>query len=1043
MCLSLPVCAAAESVSVVEVSGVIFPDFSRILFQTTMTESFQAKLVGDQLVITFPDPIQLDFHSMLKTLSAQVTSASQEQGGRKVVIRLKNADVHLRKLRGANFFGVDLLPQKKTEAKEPEPTPQPEIKKPEVKKVEKKKPAEEKSKTKAKKKGPEPLKTAKKVPVVPVIASGAEPEMRTILEQSDEGALSMPVEATKLMTLPWEKLVSAAIYVRGDALWMVFDHYTQVPLTQLPPKYITGAKQISDRQSTILKLTLSPTGIKNVNGLWATREQNSWVLYYGNPPPQKPILITTPEDTGANEIKLVVRHTSEPFNMLDPEIGDTLFVVPVRDPGNRVFPGRRFVEFEILPTLQGVVLLRRSDDPSYKVTREGVEITSKQRLLTSPVVKRPIEPEKDAATKFPHSKVAGEIMETPKGELEKKTMYPFAHMTDPVHFMPTYYKLLAELQAEPEATRSQVRLKMAEHFFLNQYYAEALGLLRDIMIDDPEFAATAGIKPMIAGSLFMMERYDQAAEAFSHIIENKEMPEYAQEQKLWNWVSSRMVQQQNLVVLKKEEFDVAPALDTYLASYPFPLRRKLLLAYQEQLLNDSRTGIARKVSKEIRSLDPTADETEMLVFFEARALLIDGKNEPGLQQMQDIMNNAQNPRIRTMALIECTRMARQAGKMTLPEAIAALEKGRIEWRGDAVEFALLKQLGQYYIDNKQYTEGLRVWRELVTQFPGTSESLKVASDMAKVFATLFDTGGAAYQLPPLQALSAFFEFNELTPVGVQGDRISRLLADYLTSVDLLENAAAILTHQVRFRSQGEDRAKLALKLVDLHLANDRTDLAEGVLNVIANDKMPTALQPQYHLLRAEILLHKGNYPEALKMLEKDTSPAAADLKLAVYWHQQQWELAANILESELKNRSQKMDTLTHGEEERVLRLAIAYSKLRRFDDLKVLKQNFGKRLKDPKIGDNFDFVTDSLTPIDHTALESSLQLNEIQSFLEKYRKQDRPVAPPSTPVPTPAAEEKGATAGEEKKAPTAKKEAKEKPTGTSAAEEKEAPKAKE
>ena len=138
-----------------------------------------------------------------------------------------------------------------------------------------------------------------------------------------------------------------------------------------------------------------------------------------------------------------------------------------------------------------------------------------------------------------------------------------------------------------------------------------------------------------------------------------------------------------------------------------------------------------------------------------------------------------------------------------------------------------------------------------------------------------------------------------------------------------------------------------------------------------------------------------------------------------------------------------MDTLTHGEEERVLRLAIAYSKLRRFDDLKVLKQNFGKRLKDPKIGDNFDFVTDSLTPIDHTALESSLQLNEIQSFLEKYRKQDRPVAPPSTPVPTPAAEEKGATAGEEKKAPTAKKEAKEKPTGTSAAEEKEAPKAKE
>jgi hypothetical protein len=78
-------------------------------------------------------------------------------------------------------------------------------------------------------------------------------------------------------------------------------------------------------------------------------------------------------------------------------------------------------------------------------------------------------------------------------ELQKNTMYPFAHKTNDVEFMPTYYQYLKNIQEEPEVTRSQLHLKMAEHYFLNGFYAESLGLLREILIDDPEFVATAGI----------------------------------------------------------------------------------------------------------------------------------------------------------------------------------------------------------------------------------------------------------------------------------------------------------------------------------------------------------------------------------------------------------------------------------------------------------------------------------------------------------------------------------------------------------------------
>ena len=986
--LGMPVVAGAEAAPTVEVTGVIHSDFSRIIFHTILSGPFQPTLQGNLLQITLPNPINANFRSMLRTLNAEVASASLEKSGRKIIIRLKSANMHFRKVQGQNFFGVDLVKQDKAETKTvpPQKVAPPAVKKPKVTKppVEKKK---EKPKTKAKV-DKKPLKKTtppKKKP---------EPEDQNLSLTPGMPARVVPTKATKLLTIPWEKMVSAAIYVRGDRLWMVFDYLVKAPLEDLPKPFITAAEQVPDRQATLLKLTLSPELAKNPDLIWATREDNNWVLYYGKPPVEKPIPISIPEDESENQIKLMVKHAAEPFNMLDPEVGDALFVVPVRDSGNRVLPGRHFIEFEVLPTIQGVVLLRHSDKLLFKVGREGVVITSKQKLLTSPVVKEM------------------RTAETHRGKLEKKSMYPFAQQNDAAPFMPIYYQYLKDLQAEPEATHSALHLKMAEHYFANEYYAESLGLLRNILVDDPEFSATAGIKPLIAGNLFMMERYGQAEDTFSNILENKEQPHYAEEQKLWRWASEKMMEQQNLIAIKEREpFDVVAAFKTYLPSYPYPLRRKLLMVYIQSLMNEGRTGAARGLFKDVSALNPTKEQSEMLKFLEARALIIDGKTDLGAEHMKEVLAHSSNPRVHTLALLESTRIAKDSGKMPLTEAIAALEKGRIEWRGDAVELQFLKQLGQYYIENKQYTEGLRTWRELVTQFSGTTESLKVSADMEKVFVTLFDTDGAAYKLPPLQTLGTFFEFNELTPIGAQGDRISRLLADYLASVDLLENAAAILTHQVRFRSQGEERAKLAAKLIDLHLANNRPDLAKDVMDAMAKEKTSDALKSRYRVLNAEILVQQGKYPEALKQLEKEDDQTARDLKLAVSWHEQEWEHVIGILEPELKARAAKTDTLSSHEENNVLRLAIAYSKLRRFNDLKTLKELYGKRIKNPKVGDAFDFVSDSNTPVDHEELDSSLELNKIGSFLKKYH---LPEPPASAPVPAPAATKDPAGADKKK-----------------------------
>lgn len=1016
----LPLLAKAETL---QVSGVLYPDFTRIVFNSPNAQNFQASLSGSNLQIVFASPIQANFLEMLRVLRDHVASASLEDGGKRISIKLKNADVRLRKFRGQSFFGVDLVPQKKEEKKPFEAAPAKDLKK-EAAKIEKakkedqqkkalatkakekekkkakvkakleadaKKKAEpeikekEKKKTEEAKKKPEPIKPAVSLEKVKIVAPPVmQPEVRTIIQTPEQVTRVMPIQATKLLTVPWEKLVPAAIYVRGENLWLVFDGSAQVKLDDLPKQYIVKAEQVPNRQSTILKLKLQPDLIKNADLIWANREQNNWTIYYGEPPQEKPILLTTPEENKANEVRLVVRHAAEPLQMLDPDIGDSLFIVPVRDSANRVSAGRRFVEFEVLPTIQGVVLLRQSDVPTYQVSREGVSVTSPNILLTS-------------------APVQSATMVAAPDELQKNTMYPFAHKTNDVEFMPTYYQYLKNIQEEPEVTRSQLHLKMAEHYFLNGFYAESLGLLREILIDDPEFVATAGIKPMIAGNLFMMGRYDQSADTFFNILENKEIPQYADEQKLWYWASLKMMEQQYLMPFKPlEGFDVAATLNSHISSYPYPLRRKLLMLYAQNLMKESRVGLLRNIIKQIAALKPTHEESEMLDFMEASALLAEKKNDLGEERLENVLKISKNGRVRTLALLESTRIAKKTGKETLPEIIKRLEDGRLDWRGDNVEFELLKRLGQYYFENKQYAEGLRVWRDLVTQFSGTTESLTIAGDMANQFSALFDKNGAAYTLPPLQTLSLFFEFNELMPVGNKGDYISRNLADYLASVDLLDNAAAILTHQVRFRSQGEDRSKLAIKLIDLHLANNRPDLAQEVINAMAREKTPDTLKGRFELLNAEILTQQGKYPEALKLLDNQKNKEADDMKLAIFWKQQEWEKVISILEPEVKARATNNDSLKNFEEENALRLAIAYSKLRRFEDLKWLREAYNKRIKKPEIDDALDFVTDSTTPIDHDALEQSLEMDKVNSFLNKYRLPEPPPPPPPAPAPTPS-----------------------------------------
>ena len=168
------------------------------------------------------------------------------------------------------------------------------------------------------------------------------------------------------------------------------------------------------------------------------------------------------------------------------------------------------------------------------------------------------------------------------------------------------------------------------------------------------------------------------------------------------------------------------------------------------------------------------------------------------------------------------------GDMKREDATAALESLTTAWRGDETEAEALQLLGRIYAEDGRYRDAFQVMRTALTAYPHSEMTRRIQDEAAVAFEALF-LGGKGDSMPPIDALSLFYDFRDLTPVGRRGDEMIRKLADRLVSVDLLDQAAEVLQHQVDNRLQGAARAQVAVKLAVIYLMARKPDRAIQVL----------------------------------------------------------------------------------------------------------------------------------------------------------------------------------------------------------------------
>ncbi len=774
-------------------------------------------------------------------------------------------------------------------------------------------------------------------------------------------------EALRL-TFRWGYDVPAAVFRRGDYLWLVFDNtQTDLDFSDVDREY---RKYIYSIESSITgRVRLVRLGVSRKLLVTAQAEAGAWIITLGEKivKPVVPLELRPAVNYRFQPIIDVAFDGHGPIHkIIDPEIGDELTIVTGRGPARGLVASRYFVEFTALSSAHGLVLQFLSDDMFARATEEGIEIGRTSGLSLSDHELQTVQGERPALG-LPYAPAFMDFKTWRLG--------PFDEFAD--HERELIADIARASQGGNGSESELARLKLARFYLANAMGPEALGILDLIArqdeeaITDPAFLALRGV------AYFLSNRYHEALEDFSASVLNEDA-----DAALWRGMILSHLER--FTEARRAFVDGENNLSRY--TYQWQSRFRLAAAKAALGVNDIEQADAHlsKVLPE-RATPSVLAEAELLRGELLEAL---GREEEAIRHYEQVIRNGPEP-VAVRARFAEIQARYRTKNITVDQAINALEELRFQWRGDSLELNVLKRLGELYVDQGKYRHGLNIMRQTLLSYPDAPTALAISNSMATIFKKLF-LEESFNDMSPVQALAVYYEFKELTPVGRDGDDMIRKLADRLIDVDLLEQAAELLDHQVKNRLRGAARSQVATRLAIVYLMDRKPELALQTLRNTRQAGLPKALVVSRRLLEARALTELGRYAHALELIEPYDSDQADQIREDVFWKSQDWEKAAHRIEKRLGERWQDDKPLNDYERTEVMRAAVAFSLAEDQEGLDRLRVRYGQKMAASSDGDAFAIVTDDIDKqgLAFRNLASSIaSIDTLEGFMENFRKQ--------------------------------------------------------
>lgn len=748
---------------------------------------------------------------------------------------------------------------------------------------------------------------------------------------------------TLTLSFPFGAPVGAAVFRRGEAIWLVFDAKTRIDLADAPRglAQLRSVEPVDAPGAAALRL-IAPPGVSATADLQA----GTWTvsLASGPAPPARPLLVAEEPNGGA--LTATLTGAAGVHWLRDPAVGDRLAVATARTPADRGSARRSHVEAVLLASAQGLAIQPSADDLTVTASGDQVRISRPQgfaasaatsategRPTPSPASTGSHEPATDGAAHGTRHEEADLAALPTAPSMPGLVEFDAWARTPPGGFLARYgalKALAAEEAGQGPGAPTDARIGLARFLVGSELAYEAIGVLALIakadpkVVDTPTFRGLRGAARALAGRATDAE-LDLGGPALAGD------PASA----LWR----------GYMLAKVEDWNGARA--AFAAGAPakaaFNTRWRARFARAEAeaalAVNDLDGARAVLAAAPGSGVDPL--DMQGLTLAQARVAQATGQANEALRLYQSVEGSLYGV-VSAPAALHAVELRLAAHAIPFPEALKTLDSLRYRWRGDGTELGVVRALSGLYLGQGRYREALEAMRSAGRRLPDLPEANAITADLTNAFRALF-LDGLADALQPVQALALFDDYRELTPIGADGDRMVRRLAKRLVDVDLLDQAAGLLKYQVENRLDGVPKAEVSTDLASIYLMARRPEQALQAIEASRSTLLPAALNAERRAIEARALVGLGRYDHALELIGEDRSPEALDVKADAAWAEQSWAQAGATLEAGLGDRWRDVaKALTPAEEQRLLRTAIAYSLARDERALARIRARWGR-----------------------------------------------------------------------------------------------------
>jgi tetratricopeptide (TPR) repeat protein len=718
----------------------------------------------------------------------------------------------------------------------------------------------------------------------------------------------------------WRAPVGAAVFRRGDAIWMVFDAKARIDVSNAPHGLVQFRKMeaVNGADYAAVRILAPATTLAS-----ADAQGPVWILTLGPgiAAQLQGIALGRDDADGPATLTAQMAGSTGVFWVSDPAVGDKLAVVTALAPAKGLESRRAMVDAVLLPSAHGLAIQPIAEDLSVVADGDIVRIGRPRGLALSPVsapmrriaptvqAELPVAASMPALIDFPGWSKTGE------GGFERR----YAQLLDAAN----------EEGGKGKAAGVQARLGLARFLVGSELSYEAIGVLNLLAKSNPTMLGDAEFRGLRGAARAMAGRYHDAQADFSS-------PAVAEDpaSALWRgYVDAKLGD----FAGAREQFSHGRSA---LAQFAPEWKARFARMDAEAALAVGDLATARSQISVAAGEHVSQNEADAIKLDQGRVFEASNQADQALAFYDDAGKSAYGA-VSAPALLRAVALRMATGKISPKDAAAALDSLRFRWRGDGTELETVRTLGHLYLSQGRYREALEALKSAGQRSLDQPASLTVANDLSSAFRALF-LDGQADGMQPIQALALFFDFKELIPIGADGDLMLRKLVRRLVDVDLLDQAADLLKYQVDNRLNGVAKAQVSTDLATIYLMAKKPEQALQAINDSRSTLLPTALNMQRRVVEARALLALGRNDHALELLQGDKSTDAVEVRAEAEWKQRAWPQAGALLEGQLGDRWKNTAPLSGEEQGRLMRAGVAYSLAGDDAALTRLRTHYGK-----------------------------------------------------------------------------------------------------